>query len=42
MDNFMVVEWDTHGEFASRLGVGRVSKSAWRDAVPSNRVVILK
>lgn len=40
--NVMFVEWDTRGEFASRLGVGKVQKSAWWAAKPRTKVVILK
>jgi hypothetical protein len=40
--NVMYVEWDTRGEFATRLGVGKVQKSAWWAAKPTREVVILK
>lgn len=40
--NVMVVEWDTKNEFATRLGLGKISKSAWRARNPSKRCVILK
>ncbi|KAH8597388.1 heterokaryon incompatibility protein-domain-containing protein, partial [Bisporella sp. PMI_857] len=39
--NVMFVEWDTRGEFATRLGVGKVQKSAWWAAQPTTEVVIL-
>ncbi|KAK5651193.1 hypothetical protein OQA88_12741 [Cercophora sp. LCS_1] len=40
--NVMVVEWDTYGQFAARIAVGKVRKTAWAEAKPSTRVVILK
>ncbi|KAI8166232.1 Heterokaryon incompatibility protein [Colletotrichum sp. SAR 10_70] len=40
--NVMVVKWDTREEFATRLGLGKISKSAWKDAKPFTRRVILK
>jgi hypothetical protein len=40
--NVMFVEWDTRQEFATRLGVGRLQKTAWWAAQPTLGVVILK
>jgi hypothetical protein len=40
--NVMAVEWDNRREFATRVGVGKVSKVAWWGAQASAEVVILK
>ena len=41
--NVMLVEWKTGGQFASRLGLGRVYKEAWKslEPPPVARTVIL-
>ncbi|KAK1994878.1 HET-domain-containing protein [Colletotrichum falcatum] len=40
--NVMLVRWDSRGEFAVRVGLGKVSKPAWKAAGPERRRVILK
>ncbi|KAI9781720.1 MAG: hypothetical protein M1839_005713 [Geoglossum umbratile] len=40
--NVMLVEWDTRCEFATRVGLGKIQKSAWWAAKPTQKVVILK
>jgi len=40
--NVMVVEWDIRGEFATRLGLGKVGKRAWWEARPELKTVILE
>ncbi|KAK7409639.1 hypothetical protein QQX98_008154 [Neonectria punicea] len=41
--NVMLVEWDTMGWFATRTGLGKISKPAWqRAANPAKKRVILK
>ncbi|ORY10845.1 heterokaryon incompatibility protein-domain-containing protein [Clohesyomyces aquaticus] len=40
--NVMCVEWDTRGEFATRVGLGKVRKGDWWAARPELRPVILK
>jgi hypothetical protein len=40
--NVMIVEWDTRREFATRVGVGKVQKTAWWAASPSLEVIVLK
>lgn len=40
--NVMLVEWDTRGEFATRVGLGKIEKCAWWAADPKLKVVILK
>jgi hypothetical protein len=40
--NVMFVEWDTRREFAARAGVGKIQKTAWWAANPTQEVVILK
>ena len=39
--NVMLVGWDQERRVASRLGVGRVSKTAWRAAHPVAKVIVL-
>jgi len=40
--NVMFVEWDTRREFASRVGVGKIEKTAWWKARPHLQTIILK
>ncbi|KAI9771597.1 MAG: hypothetical protein M1840_001812 [Geoglossum simile] len=40
--NVMFVEWDTRREFATRVGLGKIQKTAWWAAKPTQQVVILK
>ncbi|KAH0551764.1 hypothetical protein GP486_007018 [Trichoglossum hirsutum] len=40
--NVMFVEWDTRREFATRVGLGKIQKTAWWAAKPTQEVVILK
>lgn len=40
--NIMMVEWDANEEFATRLGLGKISKAAWRAERPRKKCVILK
>ncbi|TDZ61165.1 hypothetical protein CTRI78_v004477 [Colletotrichum trifolii] len=40
--NVMVVQWDERKEFATRLGLGKIEKSAWIAAEPQMKRVILK
>ncbi|KAF6805265.1 hypothetical protein CMUS01_14663 [Colletotrichum musicola] len=40
--NVMMIEWDSSGSVASRLGLGKVRKEAWVSANPILRTVILK
>jgi hypothetical protein len=40
--NVMVVEWDNRKEFATRLGLGKISKLGWLAAQQGKRLVILK
>ncbi|KAK1977734.1 heterokaryon incompatibility protein-domain-containing protein [Colletotrichum cereale] len=40
--NVMLVEWDTMGWFATRTGLGKISKPAWRAANLGKKRVILK
>lgn len=39
--NVMIVSWDERGEFARRVGLGKISKSAWSAANLTKRIVIL-
>ncbi|TDZ35493.1 hypothetical protein C8035_v009169 [Colletotrichum spinosum] len=40
--NVMVVQWDDRREFATRLGLGKIKKSAWIAARPTIKLVVLK
>ncbi|KAK0610881.1 heterokaryon incompatibility protein-domain-containing protein, partial [Immersiella caudata] len=40
--NVMLVEWDIQGQFATRMGVGKVRKTAWWEAGPELKTVVLK
>ncbi|KAF5245257.1 hypothetical protein FAUST_1912 [Fusarium austroamericanum] len=40
--NVMTVEWDTMRWFATRTGLGKISKPAWKAAHPEMKRVILK
>ncbi|TEA11432.1 hypothetical protein C8034_v007451 [Colletotrichum sidae] len=40
--NVLVVQWDERKEFATRLGLGKIYKSAWQAAEPQMKRVILK
>ena len=39
--NVMMVEWDRTKEFATRLGLGKISKTAWEAAKPRHKSVVL-
>ena len=39
--NVMLVEWDNSRTTASRLGLGRISKEAWKLAQPQRKVIAL-
>ncbi|KAJ0162166.1 hypothetical protein CTA2_5019 [Colletotrichum tanaceti] len=40
--NVMVVEWDDRQEFATRVGLGKIRKQAWKKVQLGRRCVILK
>jgi hypothetical protein len=40
--NVIFVEWDNRREFASRVGAGKIKKTAWWSAQPTQQVIILK
>ncbi|GJD05073.1 heterokaryon incompatibility protein [Colletotrichum higginsianum] len=40
--NVMVVEWDDRQEFATRVGLGKIRKEAWKKGRLGRRCVILK
>jgi hypothetical protein len=40
--NVMLVEWDIQRQFATRMGVGKVRKTAWWEAGPELKTVVLK